>query len=70
MKKKNELIRLYKSGGAWVAELFHNGGGLESRSGGGYGNGYFFNVHFLWYSKKDVLHLLRHKHDCIVKRGF
>jgi len=57
-EKKFELISLTRTGGGYVA-------GLYNRLGG-----YYKNVSFIWYNKKQVISLLRNKYDCIVPARF
>lgn len=57
-EKKFELIRLTKTGGGYTA-------GLYNRLGG-----YYKDVSFLWYNKKQVISKLRDEYNCIVPARF
>ncbi len=55
--KKFELISLRGGRGCYTASIYNRLGG------------YFKELYFMDYSKKDIIYILRHNHNCIVRRG-
>ena len=55
-KKENELISLYRDNGFYVARFR------------GINDGIIYKHRFLWYSKKEVIAILRNKLNCIVRK--
>lgn len=58
MEKHFELVKLQGSCNNYTAVLYNRLGG------------YFVEKRFLWYTKKEVIRILRHEYNTIVKRGF
>ena len=54
MKKTKECCYLYRDGGWYVARIYDKTKEC------------YTTERFLWYSKKEVISLLRDKYDCIV----
>ena len=57
MTKKFELIALHGGRGCYTASIYNRLGG------------YFEEVRFFDYSKKDIIAKLRQNYNCIVRRG-
>ena len=55
--KKLELIRLYRISGGYMASVYNRSGG------------YFKEIRFLWYNKKETLYKLRNEYGVICPRG-
>lgn len=56
-EKKFELCGLIGKPGNYKAVLYNRLGG------------YYKEVYFLWYSKKEIAKILRRDYDCIVRKG-
>lgn len=57
MTKKFELIAIHGGRGCYTASIYNRLGG------------YFEEVYFFDYSKKEIINRLRNNYDCIVRRG-
>lgn len=57
MTKKFELIAIYGGCGSYEAVIYNRLGG------------YFKIQNFIGYTKKELIYILRHKYNCIVRRG-